>query len=153
MGPFSGIKGIVLSLFLPVQVMPLQCIYNVTMLCQSVIIIRSNLQNSCMAKLSYLHVICGFISSVLSADQPRKLFIMRNTQLKSIQYIACHQSSSFIVYKINDDKFMGETSYLVLCRSGTLFVEVTAYSLILLAIIRILRDVSKMRMLLDGPMP
>ena len=37
-GPFHGIKGKVLSLFLPLQVMPGQCIYNLTMLCQSVII-------------------------------------------------------------------------------------------------------------------
>ena len=74
------IKGKVLSLFLPVQAMQGQCIYNMTMLCQSVIIILSNLQNSYMVKLPHLHVICGLISSFLSADQLRKLFIMNKNR-------------------------------------------------------------------------
>ena len=63
-------------------------------------------------------------------------------QLKSIQYIA-RLPIQLLRGKMNDNKFMREGSYLVLCRSETLFVEVTACSRVLLSIIRILRGVSK----------
>ena len=62
--------------------------------------------------------------------------------LKSIQYIA-RPPIQLLHRKMNDDKFMREASYLVLCRSGTLFVEVTACSHVLLSIIHIFRGVSK----------
>ena len=67
MGPFSESKEMVLSLFLPVLAMPGQCMHNLTILCQYVIILLSKLENSCMVKLPYLRV----ISSLLSADQLR----------------------------------------------------------------------------------
>ena len=78
----------ILSLFLPVQVMPGQCIYDLTLLCESVIIILGKPQNSCMVKLPYLHVIFGLIlSSILSADQLRKLLIMRNNNRCNKKYL------------------------------------------------------------------
>ena len=95
MGPFSESKETTLPLFLPVQVMPGQCIYNLTLLCQSVIILLSKLPNSYMVEFPYLHVICALISSVLSANQLRK---MRNknrcNEINSIYWVCLK------VYKI-----------------------------------------------------
>ena len=46
MDTFSKSKEMILSLFLPTQAMSGQCIHNLTILCQIVIIILGKLQNS-----------------------------------------------------------------------------------------------------------
>ena len=103
MGPFSESKEMALPLFLPVQFMPGQCICNLTILCQSVIILLNKLQNSCMVKFPYLHVICALISSVHSASQNQMASFVRNknrcNEINSL-YWACLK-----VYKIEWTKF------------------------------------------------
>ena len=68
MGPFSESKEMIFTLFLPVQVMSGQCI---------VIILLSKLQKFLygIAYIPSCYLWLGLISSVLSADQLRKLFI------------------------------------------------------------------------------
>ena len=70
-------------------------------------------------------------------------------QLKSFQYIA-RPPIQLHHPKMNDNKFTRETFYLVLCRSGILFLYVTACSRVLLSIICILREKSEHAF--DGPM-